>query len=231
MNPHSKPHKVKIQDQCCFISKHKLAILPTRNIYHSVGYDLHSVEDVVIKAGYQKEVDTGVGIYLPFPNLYGQIVPIQKLAHDCRILVMGGLINPNHDDSIRVLLFNLSQTKSFRIKKGDLIAKIVVQVCYTFGMFGLGFNCNNDNGTNRLVSSSELIPKTPTKKQGSNKKCHDDSVDNKSSNHETMVDGVEKVKESSVEIKIIKRNKKPYSVVARNGCGDKNIVRKKKTKK
>jgi len=102
------------------------AILPKYQTKEAAGFDLHSIEDVVIKPGERKLIGTG----LAFEIEYGyevQIRPRSGLAYKHAITVLNtpGTIDSDYRGEIKVLLINLGD-EEFTIKKGDRIAQAII---------------------------------------------------------------------------------------------------------
>ena len=102
------------------------AIIPAYQTKEAAGFDLHSIEDVVINPGERKLIGTG----LAFEIEYGyevQIRPRSGLAYKHGIIVLNtpGTIDSDYRGEIKVLLINLGN-EEFEIKKGERIAQAVV---------------------------------------------------------------------------------------------------------
>ena len=102
------------------------AIIPAYQTKEAAGFDLHSIEDIVLNPGERKLIATG----LAFEIEYGyevQIRPRSGLAfkHGITVLNTPGTIDSDYRGEIKVLLINHSNEK-FEIKKGDRIAQAVV---------------------------------------------------------------------------------------------------------
>ena len=102
------------------------AIIPSYQTKEAAGFDLHSIEDIVLNPGERKLIATG----LAFEIEYGyevQIRPRSGLAfkHGITVLNTPGTIDSDYRGEIKVLLINHSNEK-FEIKKGDRIAQAVV---------------------------------------------------------------------------------------------------------
>ena len=98
-------------------------IIPTRGSSNAIGLDLYSNETVVIPAGKQMIVSTGIAIKTP-PGTYGRIAPRSGLAVKYGIHVGAGVIDPDYTGEVGVVLFNLG-TESFQVKSGDRIARLL----------------------------------------------------------------------------------------------------------
>jgi dUTP pyrophosphatase len=102
------------------------AIIPAYQTKEAAGFDLHSIEDVIINPGERKLIGTG----LAFEIEYGyevQIRPRSGLAykHGITVLNTPGTIDSDYRGEIKVLLINFGN-ESFEIKKGERIAQAVV---------------------------------------------------------------------------------------------------------
>ena len=102
------------------------AQIPSYQTKEAAGFDLHSIENVVLKPGERKLIGTG----LAFEIEYGyevQIRPRSGLAfkHGITVLNSPGTIDSDYRGEIKVLLINHSD-EEFEIKKGDRIAQAVV---------------------------------------------------------------------------------------------------------
>jgi len=105
------------------------ATLPTRGSSGAVGYDLYSVDEVVVSPSQRALVGTGVAVILPM-NVYGRVAPRSGLAVKHGIQVGAGVVDPDYRGEIKVVLFNQGD-KHFEIKKGDRIAQLVLERCET----------------------------------------------------------------------------------------------------
>lgn len=102
------------------------AIIPNYQTKGAAGFDLYSIEDVVLNPGERKLIKTG----LAFEIEYGyevQIRPRSGLAYKYGITVLNspGTIDSDYRGEIKVLLINHSD-EAFNIKKGDRIAQAVL---------------------------------------------------------------------------------------------------------
>jgi len=91
----------------------------------SVGCDLHSAVDLVIKPG--KRALVGTGIKLETPNGVGAMVCSRSglaIKHGIAVLNSPGIIDSDFRGEIRVILHN-SGDEDFHVSKGDRIAQLV----------------------------------------------------------------------------------------------------------
>jgi dUTP pyrophosphatase len=101
------------------------AVIPTRGSELSAGYDLSSVEDVVIPSLGRVAVPTGLAIKVPV-GTYGRIAPRSGLAFKHGIDVLAGVVDADYSGQIVVILYNTSGTE-YEIKKGDRIAQFIIE--------------------------------------------------------------------------------------------------------
>ncbi|MEO1927689.1 MAG: dUTP diphosphatase [Nautiliaceae bacterium] len=102
------------------------ALIPSYQTKEAAGFDLHSVDEVVIKKGERKLISTGLAFEIE-KGYEVQIRPRSGLAfkHGVSVLNSPGTIDSDYRGEIKVLLINLGD-KDFEIKKGDRIAQAVI---------------------------------------------------------------------------------------------------------
>ena len=102
------------------------AIIPAYQTELAAGFDLHSIEDYVLKRGERKLIKTGLAFEIE-PGYEVQIRPRSGLAfkHGITVLNTPGTIDADYRGEIMVLLINLGE-EDFEIKKGDRIAQAVI---------------------------------------------------------------------------------------------------------
>jgi len=104
----------------------KEAIIPAYQTELAAGFDLHSVEECVLKKGERKLIKTGLAFEIE-DGYEVQIRPRSGLAfkHGITVLNSPGTIDADYRGEIMVLLINLGD-EDFEIKKGERIAQAVV---------------------------------------------------------------------------------------------------------
>jgi len=102
------------------------AIIPKYQTKEAAGFDLHSIEDMVIKPGERKLIGTGLAFEIEF-GYEVQIRPRSGLAfkHAITVLNTPGTIDSDYRGEIKVLLINHG-SEAFEIKKGERIAQAVI---------------------------------------------------------------------------------------------------------
>jgi len=104
----------------------KEAIIPAYQTELAAGFDLHSIEEYVLKKGERKLIKTGLAFEIE-DGYEVQIRPRSGLAfkHGITVLNSPGTIDADYRGEIMVLLINLGD-EDFEIKKGERIAQAVV---------------------------------------------------------------------------------------------------------
>lgn len=111
-------------------------LLPEYKTRHSSAADLKAAEEVLVKAGQQVAVATGIKIgSVAWENVPGDYIPeLQVRARSGLAFKNGitltnavGTIDADYPDEIKVLLWNTSN-QDFEIKRGDRIAQITMNL-------------------------------------------------------------------------------------------------------
>jgi len=92
------------------------------------GADLATAEDVIIEPGERALVGTGVAVAVP-AGWVGLVHPRSGLAarHGLTIVNAPGTVDSGYRGEIRVCLLNTDARSSVRLRRGDLIAQLVLQ--------------------------------------------------------------------------------------------------------
>ncbi|WP_104747958.1 dUTP diphosphatase [Helicobacter cetorum] len=116
--------KIKIQ------KIHSNAIIPKYQTEGSSGFDLHAIEDVVIKSHSVGLVATGLCLALE-EGYELQVRTRSGLALKNQIMVLNspGTVDNDYRGEIKVILANFSD-QDFKVQVGDRIAQGVVQKTY-----------------------------------------------------------------------------------------------------
>lgn len=116
-----------MKQACIKIKKlHKDAEIPKYQSMEAAGFDLHSIDELVLKAGDRVVVSTGLAFEIE-SGFEVQVRPRSGLALKNGISVLNtpGTIDSDYRGEIKVILINHSQ-EDFIIRKGDRIAQGVV---------------------------------------------------------------------------------------------------------
>ena len=110
-----------------FVKTHELAKLPSKNNPSDTGYDVYSVEQIVIPAGERKMV----GVGLDFANIPGGywLEPRSRsgLWFKHGIMVFNGVIDSGYTGEAGISLYNTSKT-DYTVNVGDKIAQLVLHI-------------------------------------------------------------------------------------------------------
>jgi dUTP pyrophosphatase len=109
---------------------HSDAQIPRRANVTDAGYDLSSVETLVIPPASMAIVSTGLVITVPH-GTYGRIAPRSGLAVKHSICVGAGVVDQGYRGEVKVVLFNHHKYREFRIHPGDRIAQLVLECIQT----------------------------------------------------------------------------------------------------
>ncbi len=103
---------------------HKDAKIPARSRHTDAGYDLFSIEDVMLPQHSEAtKIRTGVAISPP-PGYYAHICERSGLGSE-GIAIRGGVCDESYTGEYIVLIQNLSPLSPRKICKGDKIAQVV----------------------------------------------------------------------------------------------------------
>ncbi len=102
------------------------AIIPSRSTPGAVGLDLYSVEPYIILPGQRVVVSTGLKLRLP-DGVYGRIAPRSGLAVKHGLDIGAGVVDPDYDGELRVVVFNHDQTTPFILRPGYRIAQLILE--------------------------------------------------------------------------------------------------------
>jgi len=106
------------------------ATIPTQGTKFAAGYDLYAAEDAVVVCGTRKLIKTNISMEIN-PGYYGRIAPRSGLAYKNGIDILAGVIDSDYRGDIGVILYNTDKNIDFTVKKGDRIAQIIFEACYT----------------------------------------------------------------------------------------------------
>jgi dUTP pyrophosphatase len=105
---------------------HPDAIIPMKAHSTDSGYDLYSVENVILRPNEWKYISTGIALKPP-AGFDFEIRPRSGLAK--YFLVHFGTIDPDYRGEIKVLTRNISDTIK-KIEKGERIAQLILNKKY-----------------------------------------------------------------------------------------------------
>lgn len=114
-------------DQLRFKKLDEAAKLPTQASEGDAGFDLSSIEDVVLHPGDRALVKTGLAVEIP-EGFGGLVLPRSGLAlrHGITLVNSPGLIDSGYRGEVGVILHNTDAASSFAVEAGDRIAQLMV---------------------------------------------------------------------------------------------------------
>ena len=108
-----------------FIKMSPKAVVPTKAAKYSIGLDLYSPKNYLIRPKGQVLIPIQIRLGIP-PGYYGRITSKSGLAMQHRIHVGAGVIDPNYTGEIKVLLINDAR-HYYQVKRGDPIAQLILE--------------------------------------------------------------------------------------------------------
>jgi dUTP pyrophosphatase len=108
---------------------HKDAILPYKATKGSLGLDIYSIKDAVLKPFVPTLIDTGIAVELP--EGFGLEIRDRSSLGLKGIKYLGGEIDNDYRGEIKVILINLTKTPH-KINKGDRVAQFIPKKIHDF---------------------------------------------------------------------------------------------------
>lgn len=104
---------------------HPDAIIP--NIAHEgdAGFDLYTIDDVIVEPGQRAQVPVGLAFEIPL-GYVGLIWDKSGLSHKGGIKTLGGVLDSGYRGELKVGIINLSSEK-YIFEKGHKIAQMLIQ--------------------------------------------------------------------------------------------------------
>jgi dUTP pyrophosphatase len=100
---------------------------PTKAESGSAGYDLYSIEEIIVPSKTRRLVSTGISIEFP-KRLYARIAPRSGLSVKNNIDIGAGVIDSSYRGEVKVLFIN-NGDKDYLINIGDKIAQLILEHC------------------------------------------------------------------------------------------------------
>ena len=108
-----------------FVKMSSRAVVPTRATKYSIGLDLHSPDNYLIRPKKQVLIPTQIKLGIP-PGYYGRIASKSRLAIQNQVHVGAGVIDPDYTGEIKVLLIKNSK-HYYQVKEGEAIAQLILE--------------------------------------------------------------------------------------------------------
>ena len=126
---------------------------PTKTNKTDAGFDLYSLENIVITNQSRQVIRTGISLEMP-NNLAGLIWPRSGLAVKQGIDVLAGVIDSGYRGEVLVCLYNTSK-HNVNIETGDRIAQIIFQEVPEISIFLSESLSESTRGTDGFGSSGK----------------------------------------------------------------------------
>lgn len=131
------------------------AILPARATPGAAGYDLFSADGYFVLPGHRVVVSTGISVELP-PGTYGRVAPRSGLAVKHGLDCLAGVIDPDYQGELKVVLLNTDVRNAFVIRPGYRIAQLILEKFDTVDVVEIPSECTQivtDRGTGGFGST------------------------------------------------------------------------------
>lgn len=102
------------------------AMLPTRGSARAAGFDLYTPIRISLAPFERFTLRTHIAVQMP-ENTYGRIAPRSGLCAAEGVTCLGGVIDPDYEGEIMVILINLDPTEATSIKKGSRVAQLILE--------------------------------------------------------------------------------------------------------
>jgi len=106
---------------------HPNAKIPTLGTEHAAGFDIYSIEDVIILPNKTKAISSGISMEIPKGKCC--VIWDRSGMGFKGIHRFAGLIDSDYRGEFKIVLHNHTE-KSYEIKKGDRIAQALIQDYY-----------------------------------------------------------------------------------------------------
>jgi len=101
------------------------AVIPQRGSVLAAGYDLTSIESVMILPGEVRLISTGIAVALP-PHTYGRIAPRSGVSVKTGLFINAGVIDEDYRGEIKICAQNPT-LKPIAIESNTRIAQLVIE--------------------------------------------------------------------------------------------------------
>lgn len=108
-----------------FKKLHPNAKKPTKGTSGSAGFDIYTIETMIVPAHSQVVFDTGIAMHIP-NGIYVRVAPRSGFAFRHCFNVHAGVIDNDFTDEIKVMIFNHSNG-DVTINEGERIAQLIFE--------------------------------------------------------------------------------------------------------
>ena len=109
----------------CVLKLSEMATLPTKGSDFAAAFDLYSAHNASIPPFSNALIQTDLSPSFP-DGCYGRIAGRSGLALYSKIIVGGGVVDPDFRGNISIVLFNLGK-EPYEIHRGDRIAQMICE--------------------------------------------------------------------------------------------------------
>lgn len=103
------------------------ARIPKKTNATDAGFDICSLEDILIPPLGRVLVHTGISLEIDENNVYARIAPRSGLAFKYGIDVLAGVIDAGYKGEVCIVLHNTDHECSYVVNEGDRIAQIIFE--------------------------------------------------------------------------------------------------------
>lgn len=132
---------------------HPEATVPTQATEGDAGYDLYSLEEVILVPLARAAVKTGVSLAIPM-GFYGRVAPRSGLAVKKGLDVLAGVVDSGYRGDVGVVLINLS-AEEIVLEKKSKIAQLIIEKCHDVDWVETDDLSASDRGEGGYGSSDE----------------------------------------------------------------------------
>jgi dUTP pyrophosphatase len=135
---------------------HPAARLPTRAKAGDAGWDIYSVEDVIIEPWQRCAISTGVAIAMP-GNLVGLVHARsgRALREGFALVNAPGVVDAGFRGELKVIAINLDPVTPIEVRVGDRIAQLIFQELAHMTFVEVADLPGSDRGTGGFGSSGQ----------------------------------------------------------------------------
>jgi len=108
-----------------FKKLHPDAIVPKMQREGDAAFDIYSVQDVIIPAGYTVSIDCGIACEIPdnYKLMINGRSGLAKKGIFCHV----GTVDPNYKGMIGTILHNSNISETYYVAKGDRVGQVSLQ--------------------------------------------------------------------------------------------------------
>lgn len=132
------------------------ARIPQKTNITDAGFDISSIEDILIPPLGRVLVHTGLSLEIDEDSVYARIAPRSGLAFKYGIDVLAGVIDAGYRGEVCVVLHNTDREESYVVNSGDRIAQIIFEKYLNVDYLIETTDLNRSNRSNSGFGSSGI---------------------------------------------------------------------------